>query len=89
MKLYKITIEETLSKTVIVEAENIDKAYDKVCEALDDEIIILTDDDYQEDSRKIIKEGEAGETDALFYQNIEEIEGFDDIINDFYKWHKI
>lgn len=45
---YKIKIIETLSKVVEIEAENKDKAFDKVQEMIRNEEIVLTADDFEE-----------------------------------------
>ncbi len=89
MKLYSITVEEVLSKTIIVEAENSEEAYNRVFDAMESDVLVLTSDDYEYDSRNITCNGEASEYDALMYQNIEEIEGFDDLINDYYKYPNV
>ena len=46
MKTYAVTIEETLSKTVKVRAENVDEAVRKVCEDYRKGDIVLMADDY-------------------------------------------
>lgn len=46
MSRYGINVKEILKRTVIVEAENIDEAIQKVKEAVENEELILEYDDY-------------------------------------------
>lgn len=50
---YSVTYTELLSRTVIVEADNENEANEKVIDAVNNEAIILTADDYVMDSGKI------------------------------------
>lgn len=52
MSRYGISVKEILKRTVIVEAENIDEAIQKVEDAVEREEIILDVDDY--DNREIV-----------------------------------
>ncbi|WP_279056991.1 DpnD/PcfM family protein [Barnesiella intestinihominis] len=45
---YKFRIIETYSKVVVVEAENMDSAHEKVEEMINTEEIALTDDDFED-----------------------------------------
>ena len=86
MNMYKVTVTETLSKTIIVEAEDKNDAYNKVLDAVDAEIVMLTADDYQHDSRVICVGGKAKGYDFYCYDNLEEIEGYNEIIDDYMRW---
>lgn len=76
MSKYGISVREILKRTIIVEAENIEKAIQKVEEAVECEEIILDVDDY--DDREIIpseywENGEVPEEeDVSFYWHIGE-----------------
>ena len=50
---YSVTYIELLSRTVIVEADNENEANEKVIDAVNNEAIILTADDYVMDSSEI------------------------------------
>lgn len=50
---YSVTYTELLSRTVIVEADNENEANEKVIDAVNNEAIILTADDYVMDSGEI------------------------------------
>lgn len=76
MAKYGISVREILKRTVIVEAENLEEAIQKVEDAVEREEIILDVDDY--DDREIIpseywKGGEVPEgEDVSFYWHIGE-----------------
>lgn len=76
MSRYGISVREILKRTVIVEAENLEEAIQKVEEAVEREEIILDIDDY--DDREIIpseywNSGEIPEgEDVSFYWHLEE-----------------
>lgn len=77
MAKYAISVREILKRTVIVDAENIDEAIEKVNIAIEQEKIILDVDDY--DDREIIPSeyfgngsGEINEgEDVSFYWHLE------------------
>ena len=76
MTRYGISVKEILKRTVIVEAENLEEAIQKVEEAVEHEEIILDVDDY--DDREIIpseyfEDGKVPEgEDVSFYWHIGE-----------------
>ena len=80
MARYGISVREILKRTVIVEAENIDEAIQKVNTAYEQEKIVLDADDYDEteiepspyfgDGSGEVPEGE----DVSFYWHLEENE---------------
>lgn len=76
MSKYGISVREILKRTVIVEAENLDEAIQKVEKAVEREEIILDVDDY--DDREIVpseywNDGKVPEgEDVSFYWHIEE-----------------
>lgn len=76
MTRYGISVKEILKRTVIVEAENLEEAIQKVEEAVEREEIILDVDDY--DDREIIpseyfEDGKVPEgEDVSFYWHIGE-----------------
>lgn len=78
MSRYGISVREILKRTVIVEAENLEKAIQKVEEAVKRDEIILDVDDY--DDREIVpseywKDGKVPEgEDVSFYWHIGEDE---------------
>lgn len=77
MAKYAISIREILKRTVIVDAENIDEAIEKVNIAIEQDKIILDVDDY--DDREIIPSEYFGngsgeineEEDVSFYWHLE------------------
>lgn len=77
MAKYAISVREILKRTVIVDAENIDKAIEKVNIAIEQDKIILDVDDY--DDREIIPSEYFGngsgeineEEDVSFYWHLE------------------
>lgn len=76
MSKYGISVREILKRTVIVEAENLEEAIQKVYEAVERDEIILDVDDY--DDREIIpseywKDGKVPDgEDVSFYWHIGE-----------------
>lgn len=76
MSKYGISVREILKRTVIVEAENLEEAIQKVEEAVEREEIILDVDDY--DDREIVSseywnDGKIPEgEDVSFYWHLEE-----------------
>lgn len=76
MKRYGISVRDILKRTVIVEAENLEEAMQKVEDAVEREEIILDMDDY--DDREIVQSeywngGEVPEGENVsFYWNIGE-----------------
>ena len=78
MAQYGISVREILKRTVIVEAENLEEAIQKVEDAVNREEIILDVDDYED--RKIVPSeyfegGKAPEgKDVSFYRHIGEDE---------------
>lgn len=86
MNNYKITITETLSKTIIVEAEDKYDALDKVNDAVEAEIIVLTADDYNQGSREISAGGKAKGHDFYVYDSLEDFDGYDELMGDYIQW---
>lgn len=86
MNKYKITITETLSKTIIVEAEDKNDAYNKAFDAIESEVITLTSDDYQYDSLEITVGGKAKGHDFYCYDSLEELDGYDELMGDYIEW---
>lgn len=76
MQKYGISVREVLKRTVIVEAENLEEAIQKVEEAVECDKIILDVDDY--DDREIVpseywEDGEIPDgEDVSFYWHIKE-----------------
>lgn len=78
MSRYAISVREILKRTVIVEAEDIDEAIKKVNAAVEQDIIILDVDDY--DDREIIPSEYYGdgtgevpeEEDVSYYWHLED-----------------
>lgn len=56
MKTYKIEIEETLTRVIEVEAENEEKAYDKVYEQYVEEEIVLDYNDWKDTNYYLLDE---------------------------------
>lgn len=86
MNTYKVTITEILSKTIIVEAEDKNDAYNKVFDAVESNVIELTDDDYQYDSLEISVGGKAKGYDFYCYDNLEEMERYNEIMGNYVEW---
>ncbi len=85
MNRYKVTIVETLTKAVIVEAEDRTDALDKVYDAIESEDIALTMDDYKQDSR-VVYVSKAKGHDFYLYDNLEDIDEYDELTNDYTQW---
>ena len=56
MKVYQINITEFLSKTVTIEAENFEEAYNKVVDMYKKEDIVLTPEDHFETTFEWVEE---------------------------------
>lgn len=67
-KYYLVTIEETLSRTVKVKAENIDEAWSKVNDAYRECEIVLDADDFVD---KEITAREVTDEDLSLYEEVE------------------
>lgn len=68
---YTVSYTELLGKTVIVDADSAEEAKQKVIDAVENEAIILTADDYVMDSGEIADCWKSGGTDAYFYPTLE------------------
>lgn len=86
MNTYKVTITETLTKTILVDAEDKNDAYDKVCDAIESDVIALTEDDFQCEAREITVGGKAKGHDFYCYDSLEELDGYDELIGDYIEW---
>lgn len=85
MNKYKVTIVETLSKAIIVEAEDRADALDKVYDAIESEDIVLTADDYKQDSR-VVYVSKAKEHDFYLCDNLEDIDKYDELMDYYTQW---
>lgn len=75
MDKFAIKIKETLARTVIVEAENIDEAIQKVTDAYEAGRIILDSDDYDGaciESSEYFNGGKVTDEDVSYYWHLEE-----------------
>ena len=78
MAKFGISVKETLKRTVIVEAENLEEAMQKVNDAVENEEIVLEYDDY--DEREIVpsenwEDGKIPDgTDVSYYWHLDEDE---------------
>ena len=68
---YCITYTELLARTVIVDADNEKEAKEKVLDAVNDEAIILTADDYVMDSGEIADCCKSDSYDLEYYPTLE------------------
>ena len=68
---YTVTYTETLSRTVIVEADSEKEAKEKVLDAVNNEDIILTADDYAMDSGEISDCCKSDSFDLEYYPTLE------------------
>ena len=71
---YVVTYEETLARTVVVEADSFEDAEDKVLCAVEDGRIVLDADDYLCDSGGIAIIDKADDKDIEWYGWYEEID---------------
>ena len=85
MNKYKVTIVETLTKAVIVEAEDRTDALDKVYDAIESEDIVLTADDYKQDSR-VVYVSKAKGHDFYLCDNLEDMEEYDELMDNYIQW---
>lgn len=74
-KYYLATVEETLSRTVKVKADNLDEAYRKVKDAYRECEIVLDADDFVD---KEITAREVADEDLSLYEEVEEDEEEDE-----------
>ena len=76
MDKFAIKIKETLARTVIVEAENIDEAIQKVTDAYEAGKIILDSDDYDDtvciEPSEYFNGGKITDEDVNYYWHLEE-----------------
>lgn len=85
MNKYKATIVETLSRSIIVDAKDRTDALDKVYDAIESEDIVLTVDDYKQDSR-VVYVSKAKGHDFYLFDNLEDIDEYDELTDDCTQW---
>ena len=73
MAKYAVTYQETLARTLIVEAEDYDEAADKMMDAVDRGEIVLTPEDYVYESGEIVEVRPATAGDQLWYHILAEL----------------
>lgn len=66
---YLVRVAETLARTVIVEANSMEEAEDKVDQAYDDGQIVLDYDDFSEYEIEVRKE--ATDNESTYYETLE------------------
>lgn len=74
MKTYNVSYEETLRRCYAIEAESEEEAIEKLWQAVEDEKVVLTADDYVCESGNVFSHGELDEYSVLGYSLLDEEE---------------